>query len=101
MWAQAVFILGTLGLYLVWWFYITATEMVQERRLQENPTLWTVLLFIPLGSIYAFWKYSRLVEQVTGGKYHKVLMYIAWLLFPPAVWFLVQVELNKLARKDG
>lgn len=101
MWVQGLFIIATTGIYLIWWFYITATEMLEERRLEGNPMLWALLFFVPLGAVYSCWKYSQLVEEITGGKYHKVLMYAAWLLFPPAVWALVQIELKVLAQEDA
>ena len=87
----------TLGIYAIYWFYVTSKEMVAYKKLDGSPGLWTVLLFVPVASLYSYWKHSKAVEAVTDGKYQTILIFILWNFFAPAVWLLTQIELNRLA----
>ncbi len=98
MWAQVGLMIITLGIYALYWFYVTATEMKYLAK-DENasPGLWLVLMFIPFGSIYSHYKYSQLYEKVADDHLNKWILFILWIVFSPAVWFIVQMELNKKA----
>ena len=97
MWVQVLLMVVTLGIYSIYWFYVTATEMLSYTRRWGSAGLWTFLLFVPFGPLYSYWKYSELVESATDSRYSWVLIFILWLVFPPAVWAITQVELNRLA----
>lgn len=101
MWKQVLLFIVTLGIYGVYWFYVTSKEMVAYKGLDGSPGLWTVLLLVPFVSLYSLWKQSKAVEAVTDGKYQAILMFILWIFFEPAVWFITQSELNKLADKEA
>ena len=87
----------TLGLYAFYWYYVTSTEMVEHKNLDGSPSLWTVLLFIPLVNLYSYWKHSEAVDALTDGQYNKFLMFVLWIFIAPVVWVLTQLELNKRA----
>lgn len=105
MWLQVILFIITLGIYSIYWFYQTAHELADLGNDQDaEPGLWTVLLFIPFGAFYSYYKYSQLYEKVSTEKMNKWILFILWIVFSPAVWFIVQMELNKRAtvnRPDG
>ena len=97
---QILLMIITFGFYGIYWFYQTATELKTVAKDNEaSPTLWTVLLFVPIGNIYAYFKYSELYEKVGTEKVNKWILLILWIFFSPAIWFLVQRDLNKLVSK--
>lgn len=101
MLTQILLIIVTFGIYLVYWFHQTASELkIVAKDTEAAPTLWTVLLFIPFGNIYSIFKYSELYEKVCSEKINKWLLFVLWFVFSPAIWFLVQSDLNKLAKKQ-
>ena len=99
MWKQVLWFFLTIGIYGIYWFYVTSKEMVEYNKSDGKPGLWTFLLLIPYVNYYSNWKYGSEVEAVTDQKYSGVLIFILWIVFPPAVWFITQRELNKLAWK--
>lgn len=102
MWVQVLLIIVTFGLYAIYWFYQTTSELKTIAKDSEAaPTLWTVLLFIPFGNIYSWYKHSELYEKVCTEKINKWVLFLLWLCFSPAIWFLVQRDLNKLAIKPA
>jgi hypothetical protein len=102
MWAQVGLMIITLGIYAIYWFYATATELkgLADDR-EANPGLWTILIFIPFGAIYSHYKYGELYEKVASDKLNRWIVFILWIVFPPAVWFIVQMELNNRATYNG
>lgn len=101
MWAQVFYMMITFGFYSVYWFYQTATELKMLAKDEEaSPTLWTILLFVPLGNIFAFYKYSELYEKICTEKLSKWLLFVLWIVFNPAIWFLAQKDLNQVAKSQ-
>ncbi len=98
MWTQVVIVICTLGIYVIYWYYKTAEELQDLARDDKaNPALWTILLFIPFGALYSHYKYAELWEKVSYEKLNRWILWILWIVFSPAVWFIVQTELNKRA----
>jgi len=98
MWAQVFLMIITLGIYAIYWFYATAVEMKAVANDQRaEPGLWTVLLFIPFGALYSHYKYAELHETISHDHMNKWILWILWIVFAPAVWFIVQTELNNIA----
>lgn len=96
--AQVFLMIITFGIYAIYWYYQTATELKGlANDTAASPGLWTFLLFIPLANIYSIYKYSELYEKVASDKMNKWLVFVIYLVFSPAVWFIVQTELNKRA----
>ena len=100
MLVQIILVVVTFGLYAFYWFYQVCTELkIVAKDPEAAPTLWTVLLFVPFGTIYSFYKHAELYEKVCSEKLNKWVIFLLWLVFPPAVWFLVQKDLNQIASK--
>ncbi len=97
MWMQVGLMIITLGIYSIYWYYVTSKEMGDYMHMSTNPVLWTILLFIPFANLYSYWKHSVLVEAIAENKYPPVLLFVLWMFFSPAVWFMTQTELNRLA----
>lgn len=98
MLGQVGLMIITLGLYAIYWFYQTAVELAAlDKDETANPALWTVLLFIPFGAIFSWYFYTGLYERVTMGKMNRWLLFVLYIVFVPAVWFIVQTELNSRA----
>jgi hypothetical protein len=88
----------TLGIYGIYWFYVTADEMKYLAKDDAaSPALWTVLLFLPFINFYSIYKYSELFQKISGESLNRWILFLLWIVFSPAVWFIVQVELNKKA----
>jgi cytochrome bd-type quinol oxidase subunit 2 len=95
---QVILFIITFGIYGAYWFYQTTVEMKNLDSADEvSPGLWTVLLFIPIVNFYVHYKYSELYEDVADDHLNKWILFILWIVFCPAVWFIVQTELNKKA----
>ena len=98
MMVQVILFIVTIGIYGVYWFYQTTVEMKNLDSADDvSPGLWTVLLFIPLVNLYVHYKYSELFEDVGDDHLNKWILFILWIVFCPAVWFIVQMDLNKKA----
>ncbi len=95
--AQVLLFIVTFGIYGIYWFYVTSREMIDYKKLDGSPGLWTILLFVPLASIYSMWKHAQAVEALTDRRYPWLLVLVLWIFFSPAVWAMTQIELNKLA----
>lgn len=99
---QVLLVILTLGIYIVYWFYQTANELKTVANDSEaQPTLWTIFLFVPVANIYAYYMYSELYAKVCSEKINKWILFILWIFFSPAIWFLVQRDLNKIAVKPA
>lgn len=88
----------TLFIYAIYWFYQTRNELNELTGGKTGALLWTVGLFVPLVNLYVWWKYYEDVEKASKGAQGKVLLFILGLIFFPAAQYLVQTELNKLAK---
>ncbi|GAB4329246.1 MAG: hypothetical protein Kow0074_25670 [Candidatus Zixiibacteriota bacterium] len=98
MLAQVGLMIITFGIYSIFWFYWTACELKSLAQDDNaSPALWTVLLFVPIACLYSIYKYAELYETVSPDKFNRWLLFILWLVFSPACWFIVQTELNKRA----
>lgn len=102
MLTQVFIFVFTFGLYGIYWFYQTAKELKSIAQDNEAaPGLWTVLIFVPFGIIYSHYQYSKLFQKVSTEKLNKWILFLLWLVFAPAVWFLVQTDLNNFADKKS
>lgn len=56
----------TLGLYQIYWYFITKTEMntLNKRELKVPFFLW---FFIPIINIWWFWRWAKAIEATTKG----------------------------------
>jgi len=98
MFAQVGLMIITLGFYAIYWFYQTAVELKGLAKDETaDPALWTILLFIPFAGLYSHYKYAELYEQVSNDTFNRWILWLLWIFFSPAVWLIVQIELNKRA----
>ena len=98
MWKQVGLVIVTCGIYVIYWFYQISTELKENTKDQTaSPGLWTVLLFIPFGAFYSYYKFAELYERWSADHFNKWLLFVLYIVFSPAVWFIVQTELNKKA----
>ena len=63
--------------------------------------MWTILMFVPFVNLFAMWKHASTASAVSGGTYPSILLWILWIFISPAMWILVQLELNKLAGQSA
>ncbi len=94
---QVLLFIITLGIYAIYWFYVTSREMVEHKKLTGSPALWTLLFILPLINLYAYYKQGEAVEALTDEAINRWIMFILWIVFSPAAWFITQAELNKRA----
>ncbi|HEY6435842.1 MAG TPA: DUF4234 domain-containing protein [Ignavibacteriaceae bacterium] len=96
--AQVGLMIITFCIYAIYWFFKISEEMKFVGKDSEaSPGLWTVLLFIPIANIWVYYKFSELYEKISADHFNKWLLFVLWLVFSPAVWFIVQNEMNKKA----
>ncbi len=102
MLVQVLLMVVTLGIYSIYWFYQTSTEMKAITKDSEaSPTLWTILLFVPFGCLYSFYCHGEIYEKISADKINRWFIFILWVLFPAGTWFIVQTDLNKIARQSA
>lgn len=94
---QVLLMIVTFGLYSIYWFYQTTQEMLGLQKREENVFLWTIFLIFPFLFFYAYYKHGELYEQLSRGEVNRWVMFVLWVVFPPAVWFIVQSKLNLIA----
>jgi hypothetical protein len=98
--AQILLTIVTFGIYSVYWFYSIACELRDATGDDKaSPALWTVLLFVPFGFLYSFYKFGELYEKWSPDHFNRWLTFVLYLVFSPAVWFIVQSEANRQADK--
>ena len=98
MLVQVVLFIITFGIYGVYWFYQTTEEMANLANDPDaSPGLWTLLLFSPFLNFYSWYKYSDLFEDVSDDAFNMWILFVLWIVFPFAVWFIVQTDLNRKA----
>ena len=102
MFLQVLAYIFTLGIYSIYWYYVTLKELhIANGTPEKSAGRWTLLLFVPFGGLFSAWHHSSEFSTFVGEKYSKILLFILWLVFNPAVWFLVQSDLNRAARYNG
>ena len=102
MGVQVFLYIITLGIYGIYWFYVTFGEFALGNRKEENPgCLWTILYIIPIANFFAYWKWSDEYAEFIELKYPGIAIFILWLVFSPVVWFLAQSDLNRAARGNS
>lgn len=94
---QLVLYVITLGIYGIYWFYSTLDEMTAYRGERTESCLWTIALFIPIVNLFAWWKYASTVDKLTNGRYPAIVMWLLGLFVIPALWIVVQLELNSIS----
>ena len=98
MWVQVLLYIITLTIYGIYWFHVTLGELYRANGTEDKRRwLWTILYIIPIAQLFAYWHQSYEYDKFINGKYPGIAIFILWIIFPPAVWFLVQGDLNAAA----
>ena len=97
---QVVLVIVTLGIYALYGFYVILGELHKANGNSEGSGLWTVLSLIPFIQYFAYWHYSNEYTEFVNEKYSAIAIFLLWVIFSPAVWFLVQSDLNSAANRE-
>ena len=99
MFLQVFLLIITLGIYGIYWFHVTLGEL--HRANNRGPEVgywrWTIFFCIPFVDFFSFWHYAGEYSYFVRDKYPRVLIFVLWIIFFPAVWFLAQLDLNRAA----
>ena len=97
MFMQIILVIITLGIYTLYWYYVTLDELHKANGKTEGAGLWTFLSIVPIASFFAQWHHASEYAEFVDNKYPGIAIFILWIVFSPAVWFLVQMDLNNAA----
>ena len=100
MLVRVLYYIVSLGLYGFYWYFVTLEELHQANGKERSGCLWTFLFFVPIASLFSMWHYSYEYADFVDEKYPGIGIFILWLVFSPAVWFLVQSDLNRAADRN-
>jgi hypothetical protein len=85
---QVVLAIITFGFYGFYWMYKTADQLNNGTDAELNP----ILVIVPF---YGQWILSNAAEAVTDQD--GIILFVLFLLFGPASWFLIQSGINEIA----
>ena len=88
----AVFFLGFIPFYSLYWFVSTKGELVQHGA--DIPTAW--LLIVPFANIWWLYKYSAGIEHVTENKVSTVVAFLLIWLLGSIGQAIIQDSFNKV-----
>lgn len=100
LWMQVFLMIITFGMYSAYWYYVVTMEMCATLKQKHNVFLWTLFLGIPPFLLYSYYKQGEVFEEFTKGIMNRWITFILWMVFPPAVWFMIQTRLNELGRNQ-
>ena len=100
MLVRVLYYIVSVSLYGIYWYFVTLEELHEANSKEKSGCLWTILLFVPIASLFSMWHYSYEYAEFVDYKYPGIGIFILWLVFSPAVWFLVQSDLNRSADRN-
>ncbi|MCY4367664.1 MAG: DUF4234 domain-containing protein [Chloroflexi bacterium] len=99
MWVQVLLAIITLGIYTIYWFHVTLGELYRANGAEDRRRwLWTILYIIPIAQFFAYWHQGYEYDKFVNGKFPGIVIFVLWIVFGPAVWFLLQRDLNAAAK---
>ena len=102
MWVQVLLFIITLGIYGIYWFFVSYRECAVGNGKEDNQgCFWTILSIIPIANLFAQWRHSMEYAEFVNERYPGIAIFILWIVFSPVVWFLVQYDLNRASRATG
>ena len=81
----------TVGIYLVYWLWVTANEMNRGDAEIPHP----VLSLVPIVQIWWLWKWAGGVQRVTGGQWSQAGTFVLSMLLPGIGAAIVQSAFNR------
>lgn len=87
----------TFGLYGLYWFVKTKNNMNQKGA--KIPTAW--LMVIPLVNVYWLYKYAEGFAVKLQKDKHSFVWFLVFFFIPILTPLLVQLKLNKIAKKTA
>ena len=97
---QVVLVIVTLGIYTIYWYYVTLDELHKVNGRSEGAGMWTFISLIPIAQYFSYWHQSNEYAEFVDERYPAMGIFILWVVFSPAVWFLVQSDLNRAASRE-
>lgn len=88
-----IYTLITFGFYGIYWFYQALSQVLEGKS--SSPLLWFIGSLVPLVNLVILWKFSKEVEEYSGGEKSAVLLFILYLVFAPVAQYLTQSGLNQ------
>lgn len=88
----------TFGIYALVWLVKSKEEM--NTLGAQIPTAWLMLIPVVGGPLF-LWKFSKGVEQVTGGSMGAGLTFALFLFLGPVGFVLTQINFNKLGQSGN
>lgn len=92
-----IFSFITLGFYFLYWFYDTNAQFKRELDDGSHPILRTLAVMVPFISLIALYKHSKSAQRAAKG-HDWLLTFLAYLVFPPIAWFVIQSDINEKLR---
>jgi hypothetical protein len=92
---QVVLSVVTLGLYTIYWWHRVHVQLSRGTNADFSAAWRTVGLFVPLYNVVVTWRTCHDAEAVTGKD--GILVFLLFLVFAPAGWFVVQSGINEVA----
>ena len=93
----------TLGIYGLYWLYMTSSELMRYNRRDGNPLAWLVMALIPVLNVFVIWWHAVEVEKFSKQDGNEgmaaTFLFVLWLA-PPVAMMLIQAELNTQGRKE-
>ncbi len=97
---QVFLVVITLGIYIIYWYYVTLKELYQANGRPAGSGMWTFLSVVPIVQYFAYWHYANEYAEFVDEKYPAIGIFVVWILFSPAAWFLIQSDLNRAAKGE-
>jgi hypothetical protein len=92
---EIVLSIVTLGIYTIYWWYKTNKQLANGTDADISAAWRTVGLFIPLYGFVVVWRTCHDAEAVVDQD--GVILFLLFMVFAPAGWFLVQSGINDVA----
>jgi hypothetical protein len=89
---QIAFAVVTLGMYNLYWFYKTSTQLANGTSADIDPTMMTLKMFIPF---LGMWQFSNVAESVTDQD--GMVLFLLFLFTGVGGWYMVQSGINDVA----
>ena len=88
---QVVLTIVTGGLYALYWFYSTASQLDAG----TDQSLMPILGIIPFVNFISAWQISGAAEAITDQS--KIVLFVLFLVFAPISWYWIQSGMNDAA----